>query len=60
MVSKECPMCAEPMQLRESQVTDRLPGTLQMKTAKTVEWVCPECDYFEDAEAEDIRDIKGG
>jgi hypothetical protein len=60
MASKECPMCGEPMQLRESQVTDRLPGTLQMKTAKILEWVCPECDYFEDAEAEDIKDMKGG
>jgi predicted RNA-binding Zn-ribbon protein involved in translation (DUF1610 family) len=53
--SKECPMCGELMHLRETQVTDRLPGTLQTKTAKIHEWLCPECDYFEEAEAEDIK-----
>jgi hypothetical protein len=53
--TKECPMCGELMHLRETHVTDRLPGTLQMKTTKSFEWVCPECDYFEDAEAEDIK-----
>ena len=42
------------MRLRESQITDRVPGTPQTKT-KVREWVCPECDYFEDAEAEDIE-----
>jgi len=26
-----------------------------MKTTKSFEWLCPECDYFEDAEAEDIK-----
>jgi hypothetical protein len=53
--SKECPMCGESMQLREAQITDRVPGTPQTKTTKIPEWVCPECDYFEDAEAEDIE-----
>jgi hypothetical protein len=48
-------MCGELMHLHETNVTDRVPGTLQTKTAKTFEWVCPECDYFEDAEAEDIK-----
>ena len=55
MPGKECPMCGELMHLRESQITDRVPGTPQTKTVKVVEWVCPVCDYFEDAEAEDIE-----
>ena len=55
MAAKECPMCGEIMHLREAQVTERVPGTTQTKTTKTPEWVCPECDYFEDAEAEDIE-----
>ena len=53
MPGKDCPMCGELMRLRESQITDRVPGTPQTKTVKVVEWVCPECDYFEDAEDED-------
>jgi hypothetical protein len=55
MAPKECPMCGESMRLREAQTTDRVPGTTQTKTSKSREWVCPECDYFEDAEAEDIE-----
>jgi len=50
MAAKECPMCGETMQLREREVTDRVPGTAQVKTAKFREWVCPECDYFEEVE----------
>ena len=40
MPAKECPMCGETMRVRESNVTDRVPGT-------------PECDYFEEVEAMD-------
>jgi acetone carboxylase gamma subunit len=38
------------MRLREGEVTQRVPGSTQTRTAKYREWVCPECDYFEDAE----------
>jgi predicted RNA-binding Zn-ribbon protein involved in translation (DUF1610 family) len=50
MAVKDCPMCGETMQLREREVVDRLPATGQTKTTKFVEWVCPECDYFEESE----------
>lgn len=50
MAAKECPMCAETMRLRERQTIDRLPGTTQTRTSIFREWVCPECDYFEEAE----------
>jgi hypothetical protein len=43
-------MCGESMQLRERQVIDRVPGMTQTTTSKFREWVCPECDYFEEAE----------
>ena len=43
-------MCGEPMKLTERQATDRLPGTQQSTVTKSAEWVCPECDYFEEAE----------
>jgi DNA-directed RNA polymerase subunit M/transcription elongation factor TFIIS len=55
MAAKECPMCNELMHLQEVQITSRVPGTHQTKTTKNVEWVCTECDYLEDAEAEDIE-----
>ncbi|HTM02036.1 MAG TPA: hypothetical protein VL173_00915 [Vicinamibacterales bacterium] len=50
MAAKECPMCGEAMRLRERAVTVHVPGTPQTKTTEFREWVCPECDYFEDVE----------
>ena len=50
MAAKECPMCGEMMRLRERETIDRVPGTTQTRTARFREWVCPECDYFEEAE----------
>ena len=50
MVTKECPLCSEMMKLRQREVIDRVPGSTQTRTAQYREWVCPECDYFEEAE----------
>jgi len=55
MATKDCPMCGELMRLVEREITDRVPGTPQTRTAKTIEWVCPECDYFEEPEPEDTE-----
>lgn len=52
MAPKDCPMCGETMQIREGQLTDRVPGTAQTRTRRFREWVCPECDYFEEVEDE--------
>jgi len=58
MPAKDCPMCGETMRLRESTVTDRVPGTPTLKKTTTREWVCPECDYFE--EAENLGELRDG
>lgn len=38
------------MRVHTHQHTDRVPGTREMRTRPAKEWVCPECDYFEEAE----------
>jgi transposase len=48
--SKECPLCGETMHLRENQAVDRVPGNPSAIVRTTREWVCPECDYFEEAD----------
>jgi C4-type Zn-finger protein len=53
MLEKDCPMCGDSMQLREREITDRVPGMAQAKTTKFHEWVCPECEYFEELEDEE-------
>jgi hypothetical protein len=50
MAEQECPMCGETMRLREREIVHRVPGTSQSRTTKYREWVCPECDYFEEVE----------
>jgi hypothetical protein len=41
-------MCGEFMRLEERTLVDRIPGTSEVSTRKMGEWVCPECDYFEE------------
>lgn len=48
MPERECPVCGERMRLRTRDLTDRVPGTREMKTRSVREWVCPECDHFEE------------
>jgi len=47
---KECPLCGEQMKLHAREVQERAGSA-----ARTVrEWICPECDYFEEAEAGEV------
>lgn len=38
------------MRLQTREHTDRVPGTREVKTKSVREWVCPECDHFEEAD----------
>jgi hypothetical protein len=44
-------MCGEFMHLEERVQVDRIPGTSQVTSRTSFEWVCAECDYFEEHEA---------
>ena len=50
--TKECPMCGGSMQLKRTQSAVRVPGNPKLSTPITNEWICSDCDYFEEAEAE--------
>jgi C4-type Zn-finger protein len=49
---KECPLCGETMRLstRDAKTAVPAPGG-QANVRQIREWICPECDYFEEAEA---------
>jgi rubredoxin len=51
--TKDCPMCGESMRLRKSQTVVRVAGNPDATTHTTYEWVCPDCDYFEEADEEE-------
>jgi hypothetical protein len=48
--SKECPMCTEFMRLHQRDTVTLLPGTSESRTTTSSEWICPECDYFEESD----------
>jgi len=50
MDTKDCPLCGEAMYLKTQELTDRIPGTRETRSRTVSEWVCPECDYFEEVE----------
>ena len=50
MERKECPLCGTHMRLKVRELTDRVPGTAHTRTKQAREWICPECDYFEEDE----------
>jgi hypothetical protein len=37
------------MQLRKTATVTRIPGFSETQEKTVEEWVCPDCDYFEDA-----------
>ncbi len=47
-MKKGCPMCGETMRLVARERIDHIPGTGQTSRQQVREWVCPECDYFEE------------
>jgi C4-type Zn-finger protein len=52
MPTKECPLCGEAMHLRVTESVTHIPGNPNDTTRMVREWICPECDYFEEAEEE--------
>jgi len=44
---RECPLCGESMRLSVRDVQEK-DGTMR----QVREWICPECDYFEEADGE--------
>jgi hypothetical protein len=49
-MQKECPLCGDRMQLVTREAVTRVPGTAQEIRTVVREWICRECDYFEEVE----------
>lgn len=44
-------MCGENMRLSVRDIEERTAGQQKASVRRIREWVCPECDYFEEADA---------
>jgi C4-type Zn-finger protein len=54
-MTKECPMCSEIMRAHSSERVDKIPGTTQIVRRTIREWQCPECDYFEEVQPDEVE-----
>jgi hypothetical protein len=52
MPAKECPLCGGTMRLTTRETQVQVPGNPRATTYTTREWICPDCDYFEEADEE--------
>ncbi len=52
MPAKECPLCGGAMRLKRTETAVQIPGNPRATIRQLAEWVCPDCDYFEEAEEE--------
>jgi len=50
--TRECPLCGGTMHLELKEAVVYVPGNPTPTKTPFREWVCPDCDYFEEAEAE--------
>ncbi len=48
-VMRECPVCGETMRLEQREELSRVPGKPQLHRRIIREWICRECDHFEEA-----------
>ena len=47
---RDCPMCGTTMHLKRTEQPVTIPGNPTTTARHIPEWVCPECDYFEEVE----------
>jgi transposase len=47
---RECPLCGSAMRLKETEVVSQIPGNPKSTRRPHREWICPDCDNFEDAD----------
>jgi C4-type Zn-finger protein len=48
--TQDCPMCGESMRIKTREQIDYIPGQSQTVRTEIKEWICPDCDYFEEYE----------
>lgn len=40
------------MRLKRTETVVQIPGNPRATPRTTIEWICPDCDYFEEADEE--------
>ena len=48
-------MCGESMVLTTRPEEQRIPGTIEIHVVEVREWICRECDYFEEVTGDGLE-----
>ena len=56
--ARECPLCGGNMQIKTTETVVHVPGNPKATIRTSSEWLCPDCDYFEEAEEGDLAASK--
>ena len=56
VMERECPLCGDRMRFVTRETVTKVPGTSQEVRRTTREWVCRECDYFEEVDDADTSE----
>ena len=49
---KECPLCGAALRLKVTETVSQIPGNPKPTRRPHREWLCPECDNFEEVDDE--------
>jgi rubredoxin len=47
---RECPLCGGTMRIKVFEAVSQIPGNPKPTKQAHREWICPDCDNFEDAD----------
>lgn len=53
MPTRECPLCGGTMKLVDRKNVVQVRSNPNATTQQIREWVCPDCEYFEEADEKD-------
>ncbi|OFW28066.1 MAG: hypothetical protein A3H97_16235 [Acidobacteria bacterium RIFCSPLOWO2_02_FULL_65_29] len=54
--TRECPLCGGTMRVKTTETVVLVPGNPKGTAKTSREWLCPDCDYFEEVD----EDLDGG
>lgn len=54
--ARECPLCAGTMRLKRTETAVQIPGNPRPTPQLALEWICPDCDYFEEVDERGTED----
>jgi hypothetical protein len=53
--TRECALCGGTMRIKVFETVITVPGNPRATSKASREWICPDCDYFEEVDENEAR-----